>query len=108
MSNMIKYEEVRLVNSSDIDMIVERLYKLPYRIRHQNPEHTSVEELTYWVPSEVEEGAFTVEEWATNICPETETSKNHFKENTYPDLQSVLNELHRRGLIPEGLYFISK
>lgn len=109
MSNMIKFEEVRMVDSSEIDRVVESIYQLPFNYQQQNIENDIKDSFEYWiVPREDRylEG-LSIEEWTKEDKPNTPNYKRTFERTIYPDFQQVLNELHRRGLMPEGKYIIS-
>ena len=109
MSNIIKYEEVRMVESSEIDRVVEKIYQLPFTYQQQNIENDTKESFEYWIvpdDNNFPEG-MPLEKWAKEEKPLTTSSKQDFIGSVYPDFQQILNELHRRGLMPEGKYIIS-
>jgi hypothetical protein len=113
--------KVTVINEFDFSDYVSKLYNRPYRFQQQDDcrygqdsvhffsvpepegEYDSIEEFRdRWM-----EGTPTVEEWANTPIGEYEFGWQrdiYWEREFYPPFETVVNDLYKRGLLPEGQY----
>lgn len=125
---MLKYKNTKTIDVSDWDALVEKTYGKPYSFQQQNgcqnrgqvpitiPETWDDDAgMNDSIPEEIngEEMGVKFEVWKARNPKEwngKSDSKNFtsmfWERNFYPDLQTVANDLHSKGLIETGDYVI--
>jgi hypothetical protein len=120
---MLKYENIKLVISEDWNELVEKTYNRPYNIQQQDgcykpeemvilniPDQDFDDEMIDFIPKEENnydqdfEGV-KFELWLKDYEPKQFT-KHFWYRSFYPDLQTVANDLCKKGLIEPGKYII--
>jgi len=124
---MIKYETVKMIDSMDWDNLVIETYDKPYCFQQQNgcqergtvsiniPDKSYEEEMNDSIPEEINGNTMGVKfsVWLARD-PEEWNGKEEDKRfvrlfwnrNFYPNLQTIANDLHSKGLIEKGYYEI--
>lgn len=137
LNEMLKYKTERVVEVRDWDRLVEQTYKKPYSFQQQDgcqsrgvvhitiPSEEAYDDemndeipfkingdemgvkFQVWLNTTVEEVNAKFEE--VNGKPESYTGQNSlfWERNFYPELQTVANDLHDKGLIEAGNYTIN-
>lgn len=126
---MIKYRNVKVIDMLDFDNLVKQTYNKPYSFQQQDgckergthyfsvPSESYDEEMNDNIPFEIngaERGVKfntwlnTTPEQINEVNPESYAGKNElfWDRNFYPDFQTVVNDLHEKGLIEAGDYMI--
>ena len=122
---MIKYTSKKVIDVYDWDQLVINTYKRPYNFQQQEgcrdrgtvnitiPSEGRDDEMHDSIPEEIngEEMGVKFSAWLARdpaqVIPGEERFTNLFWErNFYPDLQTVANDLHSKGLIEAGDYII--
>lgn len=123
---MIKTQNKQLIADGDWDSLVTNTYGKPYIFQQQDgcqdrgTVHLKVPDAAYdfendTLPEEIngEEMGVSFSAWLArdpkewNGDPEDKNYVNMFWErNFYPELQTVANDLHAKGLLPAGEYVI--
>jgi len=125
---MIKYTNKKVISVQEWDRVVEETYNKPYSFQQQEgcqdrgmvnitipEEWDNNEEMHDSIPEEINGEVMGVKfnvwlsrdvnEWNGN--PEDKPYINLFwKRNFYPDIQTVANDLYKKGLIEAGEYTI--
>lgn len=134
---MLKYKTAKVIDVQDWDRLVEETYKKPYSFQQQDgcqprgvvhltipEEWTEDEEMNDEIPFKINGNEMgvkfqvwldtTVEEVNTkfeevNGKPESYPGQNSlfWERNFYPDLQTVANDLYKKGLVEAGDYTIN-
>lgn len=125
---MIKHKEVKVISVQDWDNLVEKTYSRPYNLQQQNDcmerqriritvpyQHTDEEAMNDSIPEVVngEEMGVKFGIWL-NRDPKQKMKDQKYdyelnlfwERNFYPLLESVVNDLYRKGLIEQGEYEI--
>lgn len=126
---MIKYTNKKVIEVSDWDELVEKTYGKPYSFQQQNGcQDRGVIDLTIpsdWadddsmndsIPEEIngEEMGVKFQVWLDRDPQEWKGTKDDalyldlfWSRNFYPDLYTLANDLHAKGLIEAGDYSIN-
>lgn len=113
----IRVQDVKLIHESELSKRVAEMFERPYQLQQQGDMLGQDSVVIADVPAEPE---FDLDlpsflEWSTrdvNLEPPGESWHYPWQRELwwhrefYPDLQEVLNELHRLGELPEGKYAI--
>lgn len=122
---MIKTRDVKVIDCSVWDLLVRETYEKPYALQQQDgcmprgniniriPDESYDDEMNDTIPVDVQSEVMGVkfDVWKNtgpnefNFEFEWE-SRLFWKRNFYPDLQTVANDLHNKGLIEAGDYMI--
>lgn len=126
---MLKYKTERVVQVQDWDRLVRETYKRPYSFQQQDgcqprgvvhltipDKWTNDEEMNDSIPEVINGSEMGVKfdvwlkrnpnEW--NGSPSDKNFLDLFwARNFYPDLQTVANDLHKKGLVEAGDYTIN-
>lgn len=124
---MIKFKTKQVIDVSDWDALVKKTYGRPYDFQQQDDSqdrglrfvtvpYKAFDYKNDTVPEEINGAEMGVSfaawlardpgEW--NGDPEDASNLDMFWErNFYPELQMVANDLHSKGLLPEGEYTIN-
>ena len=126
---MLKTKKINQIDSYDLNKLVQETYGRPYDFQQQNgcqdrgtvnvsiPSQDMDEHMHDSIPDKVNGSIMGVkfktwlerdpEQPLTNPDDQSPWSLNLFWErNFYPDLQTVLNDLHSKGLVEAGDYEI--
>jgi hypothetical protein len=123
---MIKYTTIKQIDDSNLDNLVQKVYRKPYTFQQQNgcqerctrhitvPERIFEDEVFNTLSEAIEDDAYGVsfEDWLAAdpndpIFGEEEWEREmRFQRNVYPPLEYVVNDLHAKGLIEAGEYQI--
>lgn len=124
---MIKVQNKQVIEVGDFDSLVEKTYGKPYNFQQQNDcQERGVYDLTvpdkaYDYPNDTipekingSEMGVSFTAWLARDPKEwngLEENKRYiymfWERNFYPDIQMVANDLHSKGLLPEGKYMIN-
>lgn len=130
---MIKYSETKVITMQDWDNLVKETYGRIYMLQQQNdcmprglinlqvpdPDAADYDYENDTIPEEVNgsEMGVSFKAWLARdpnqlLDTEDEWDRNHglylfWQRNFYPSLEMVANDLHAKGLIPEGDYVIN-
>ncbi len=125
---MIKYKNKKVIEVHDWDELVETTYNRPYNFQQQNgcqergtfqitipSKYTEDEYMNDTIPEKVNGDKMGVKfkVWLERdpkapVNGKTDYSIGMFWErNFYPDIQTVANDLHEKGLIEAGEYTIN-
>lgn len=128
----LKFSTVNMVDVHDWNILVQNTYGRPYNFQQQDdcqnrgirsitiPSESYDEDMNDSIPEEINGSEMGVkfEVWLARdpkqpIQGKTETALSEFyielfwERNFYPDLQTVANDLHKKGLIEAGDYIIN-
>lgn len=124
---MIKVTNVKMINCWDWDKLVQDTYGKPYRFQQQDgcqprgvvnitipSEETCDDEMEDEIPEVVNGEVMGVKfaKWLERDPKQPVDGKTDYSiglwwdRNFYPDIQTVANDLHKRGLIEAGDYTI--
>lgn len=129
MSEQLKYKLVKLVEVQDWDRLVEETYQRPYKFQQQDgcigrgviTFNVPSEEFDYFendsIPDEVngEEMGVSFQAWLKRDPAKWEGKPKHNDKNYidlfwhrsfYPEFGAVVNDLHAKGLIAAGEYYL--
>lgn len=124
---MLKFETVKMVDCHELDMLVRETYKRPYTFQQQYgcqprgvvhftvPDHAedfendTVEETVNGPEEGVSFKAWLERDPAQPLSGQERDYQLGlwWDRNFYPDTQTVLNDLHAKGLVPAGSYTIN-
>lgn len=124
---MIKTKNVQMIEGSDWDRLVKSTYGKPYSFQQQNGcQDRGTFDLsvpTDWnndfendsVPDEIngDEMGVSFKAWLARDPEEWNGKDKWYSKdlfwgrNWYPDIQTVANDLHAKGLLPAGEYVIN-
>ncbi len=126
---MIKYSNKKLIEVSDWDKLVEETYGRTYNFQQQDgcqsrgthtitiPDETDEEEMNDSIPEIVngEEMGVKFDVWLARDPKKPIKGEKKYdyrtdlwwERNFYPNIQTVANDLHKRGLIEAGEYVIN-
>ena len=133
---MLKYRTEKVVQVQDWDRLVEKTYNKPYSFQQQDgcqsrgvvrlniPDDSNDEEMNDEIPFEIngEEMGVKFKVWLDTTIEEVnekfEKAKGKkesypgqnslfWERNFYPELQTVANDLHSKGLVEAGSYTIN-
>jgi hypothetical protein len=122
---MIKTRDVKVIDCGVWDLLVRETYGKPYCLQQQDgcmprgtihitiPDESADSGMNNSIPVEVngEEMGVKFELWQNTPANQFEFSspfsnKLFWDRNFYPELQTVANDLHSRGLVEAGDYLI--
>lgn len=124
---MIKIKNVKMIEVSDWDKLVSDTYSKPYSFQQQDgcqqrgifhltipSEYTCDDEMNDEIPEIINGETMGVkfEKWLERDPNEPVASRTDYsielwwERNFYPDIHTVANDLHKRGLIKAGEYSI--
>lgn len=125
---MIKYKNTKVIEESDWSELVKTTYGKPYRFQQQQgcqdrghfhitipDEAENEEEMHESIPEKVNGKVMGVkfEKWLERSPTQAVDGDTtpwmielFWERNFYPDIQTVANDLHKRGLIEAGDYVI--
>lgn len=113
---MIRFEDVKLISETELSRRVSELFGRPYQLQQQGDMLGQNSVVLMQVPEEPDDvGLPSLAEWSSRDVnqkpPGVAWDRDYLREmwwhrEFYPDLQEVLNELHRLGELPEGEYAI--
>lgn len=103
---MIKVRKENVIDSSDLDDLIEKTYNKPYCYQQQDGcKQRGNEYITIPFKYE-EEGDTTFKEWLEKKVSEKPDweEKLDWHRNFYPDLSIIINDLYKKELIEKGKY----
>lgn len=124
----VKYTNKKVIEVQDWDNLVKETYGKPYSYQQQEgcqdrgsiditiPEESQDEEMNDSIPEVIngEEMGVKFDVWLARDIKEWKGDKGDksfidlfWDRNFYPDLQTVANDLHKKGLIEAGDYTIN-
>lgn len=127
---MINIQNVKFIDSNDLDRLVVETYGRPYCLQQQDGcQDRGITSITVpgyaydyendTILEEVngDEMGVSLKAWSTRdpkqkLDTEHDWDKEHginmfWRRNFYPELQTLVNDLHTKGLIPAGDYKIN-
>jgi len=114
----LKTKEATIIEVSDWDELVRKVYKRPYSYQQQDgcrgigiykievpfcwaELEFSVEDwlsVEYTVPFTTKSGEVLKEKWHVDM---------HWEREVYPEIELIANDLHSKGLLKAGTYYIN-
>lgn len=124
---MIKFKNVKVIEASDWDKLVEETYGKPYSFQQQDgckprgmfhlevpSGYTCDDEMNADIPEIINGDTMGVKfkKWLERDPKQSVDGKTDYRirlwwdRNFYPDIHTVANDLHKKGLIEAGEYSI--
>ena len=126
---MLKFKNKKVIEVSDWDDLVKKTYQKPYSFQQQNgcqsrgtyilevpSEYSNDEEMHDSIPEEIN-GEIMGVKFSAWLARDSNQSINgdktqyvielFWERNFYPDIETVANDLYKKGLIEAGEYIIN-
>lgn len=122
----MKIKNVKMIEVSDWDKLVSDTYKRPYNFQQQDgcqrrgtfnitiPSESQDDEMHDSIIEEINSGKMGVkfQVWLDRDPKQSVgeydwTTELFWERNFYPDIHTVANDLHKKGLIEQGSYIIN-